>query len=185
MKYDRKDASLLTLLFFFYLFSASASATPYYGVTFSYAAKSKEPSALHGYQLMFSYDPQWHPWYRLRFYFDGGFSHFFVNNQPNYTSLNIYSIAPIVRLLWLEQSLLASYLDLSIGAAYLNHTHIANRNLGIHYAFQDRIGVGLLIGHTQQLIVGIHAVHYSNAHLSVHNSGITIPLILDIGYRFQ
>ena len=76
------------------------------------------------------------------------------------------------------------YLELSIGLAYLNHTRFDDRNLGMHFSFQDRMGVGAFLGKSEQLSIGVHAVHYSNAHLASNNSGITIPLTLDIGYRF-
>jgi lipid A 3-O-deacylase len=67
----------------------------------------------------------------------------------------------------------------------LNHTRLDDRNLGIHFAFQDRFGIGAFLGASDNISLGVHAVHYSNAHLSIHNSGITIPLVLDIGYRFS
>jgi hypothetical protein len=67
----------------------------------------------------------------------------------------------------------------------MNQTRIENRNLGIHFSFQDRMGLGALLGGSEKFSLGVHAVHYSNSHLSAHNSGISIPLVLDIGYRFN
>lgn len=162
-----------------------ALAAPHYGATFSYAAITKEPPALNGYQLMLSYDPQRFKWRQFNIYFDGGISHFWVTNTPYYRTLNIYSAAPVIRYMFKKRGPLSPYLELSIGLAYLNHTHLDSRNLGIHFAFQDRMGVGALFGASNQLSLGIHAVHYSNAHLSGHNSGVTIPLVLDVGYRFN
>ncbi|HLB43081.1 MAG TPA: acyloxyacyl hydrolase [Gammaproteobacteria bacterium] len=156
----------------------------YYGAHLTYAIITKEPPALHGYQFMLSYDPQTIRWKQLNLYFDGGFSHFWITNKPYYTTVNIYSIAPIMRVSQ-ERGDISSYLDVSIGISYLNHTRLDNRNLGIHFAFQDRIGIGVLLGTSQQLSLGLQAIHYSNAHFSRHNSGITVPLMLDVGYRFQ
>lgn len=160
-------------------------AAPYYGATFSYAASAHEPPELHGYQLMLDYDPDRFKWRKFNVYFDGGFSHFWVNNTPYYTTVNIYSVAPVVRYTFKKRGPVLPYLELSIGLAYLNHTRIENRNLGIHFSFQDRMGIGALLGASEKVSVGVHAVHYSNAHLSSKNSGITIPLVLDVGYRFS
>lgn len=160
-------------------------AVPYYGANFSYAVITREPSHLNGYQLMLNYDPERFLWRQFNVYFDGGFSHFWVNNTPYYTTVNIYSIAPVVRYTFKKHGPLLPYLEFSIGLAYLNHTHLDDRNLGIHFTFQDRMGVGALLGTSERLSFGLHAVHYSNARLSSHNSGITVPLVLDVGYRFQ
>ncbi|OGT35958.1 MAG: hypothetical protein A3F11_04225 [Gammaproteobacteria bacterium RIFCSPHIGHO2_12_FULL_37_14] len=172
------------ILFTLLLHMTSIDAKPYYGANFFFAAVTKEPPSLHGYQLMLSYDPQTIYWRQLNLYFDGGFSHFWITNKPYYTTVNIYSMAPVIRFTIQKQTIFSTFLDASIGLAYLNHTRLDNRNLGIHFAFQDRIGVGALLGTTQQLTLGLYAIHYSNAHFSKHNSGITVPLMLDVGYRF-
>lgn len=162
-----------------------SAATPYYGANFSLPIVSKEPSPLHGFQLMLNYDPQIYKWRQFNVYVDGGFSHFDQNQTPYYSSINIYSLAPVVRYTFKRRGPMLPYLELSIGIAYLNHTHIENRNLGIHFSFQDRIGIGALLGGSEKFSLGVHAVHYSNSHLSAHNSGISVPLALDIGYRFS
>ena len=183
---------LIVLTAAIYPFIAVASTSPdctptapYYGATFSYAATAKEPPNLHGYQIMFDYDPQRFKWRKFNVYFDAGYSHFTDSNTPYYSTISIYSIAPVARYSFRKRGPFQPFLDLSIGLSYLNHTHFEDRNLGIHFAFQDRAGVGVLLGTDRQASVGIHAVHYSNAHLSNHNSGITIPLVLDVSYRFQ
>ncbi|RDI42852.1 acyloxyacyl hydrolase [Aquicella lusitana] len=167
------------------LLPALSLAAPYYGANFSYTLITKEPPSLHGYQLMLNYDPQRFKWRQFNVYFDGGFSHFWVTNTPYYTTLNIYSIAPVVRYTFKKRGPVLPYLELSIGLSYLNHTRLDDRNLGIHFAFQDRAGIGAFFGASERLSIGVHAVHYSNARLSAHNSGITVPLLLDVGYRFN
>ena len=133
---------------------------------------------------MLNYDPQRFKWNDVDLYFDGGFSAFSASGTRNYTALAIYSIAPILRYSFQQRGPAQPFVELSVGLSYLNHTRLENRNLGIHFSFQDRLGGGILLGHDSKLVLGLHAVHYSNAHLSSHNSGITIPLALDIGYRF-
>lgn len=179
---ERQKFNLFALLI---LLPSLGIAAPHFGATLSYALVTKEPPSLHGYQVMLNYDPQRFKWRRFNLYFDGGFSHFWVTNTPYYTNVNIYSVAPVVRYTFKRRGPLLPFLELSIGFAYLNHTHLDSRNLGIHFAFQDRMGIGALIGPSERLSLGVHAVHYSNAHLSEHNSGITVPLVLDVGYRFQ
>src|SRR3990167_6124256 len=161
-----------------------SAATPYYGANFSLPVITKEPSPLHGFQLMLNYDPQIYKWRQFNVYFDGGFSRFYQNQTAHNTSINIYSIAPVVRYTFKRHGPVLPYLELSIGIAYMNQTRIEDRNLGIHFAFQDRMGIGALLGGSENFSLGVHAVHYSNSHLSAHNSGITVPLVLDIGYRF-
>jgi lipid A 3-O-deacylase len=165
--------------------SCLADSTPHYGATFSVPVISKEPEQLHGFQLMFNYDPQRYKWRQFNVYLDGGFSRFYQNQTAHNTFINIYSIAPVVRYTFKKRGPVLPYLELSVGFSYLSSTRIENRNLGIHFSFQDRMGIGALIGASEKLSLGVHAVHYSNSHLSAHNSGITIPLVLDVGYRFS
>lgn len=166
------------------LFPSLAFSSPHYGATFSYGLIGREPDTIHGFQLMASYDPDRYHWRQFNVYFDGGYSHFWITNTAYYSSLNVYAIAPVVRYTFKRHGFVLPYLELSIGLSYLSQTHLDDRNLGIHFAFQDRMGVGSFIGRSEKFTLGIHAVHYSNAHLSDHNSGITMPLVLDIGYRF-
>lgn len=163
------------------------SCEPYYGATLSAVVSGKEPLEFRAYQLMLNYDPQLFQWRRFNVYFDGGLSQLWVtkSNCAYYRTVTIYSAAPVIRYTFRQWHCIHPFLEMSIGLAYLNHTHFAKRNLGIHFSFQDRMGVGMFIGSSQQFSVGLHSVHYSNAHLSNHNSGITALVVLDLGYRFQ
>lgn len=156
----------------------------YYGATLSFPIITKDPSRLTGYQFMLDYDPQRFKWRKFNLYFDGGISHFRSEEKPYYRTITIYSIAPVVRYTFKRRGHILPFLEFSIGAAYLNHTQIGGRNLGIHFAFQDRLGLGVLFGSKDQFIAGIHALHYSNGKVAEHNSGISVPLVLDLGYRF-
>jgi hypothetical protein len=157
---------------------------PYYGFTLSDALVTSSYPNYRGNQFMLTYDPQRFQWRKFNIYFDAGYSRIWVNSNV-YHALNIYSIAPVIRYTFTKRGPFSPYLDLSIGASWLSKTRLANKNYGIHFAFQDRIGVGALFGPTQQVALGIHGVHYSNAHLAKRNSGITIPVVLDLSYRFQ
>jgi hypothetical protein len=174
------------------LLPAMGFALPYYGATLSTVLISTEPVSLRGYQFLLSYDPQCFKWHQFNLYFDGGINHLWVTkytkSDPYYqrdSSLNIYSLSPVIRYSFSKLGPISPYIDISIGLAYFSQTRIDDRNLGMHPTFQDRIGLGFLVGTKQQFSLGIHAVHYSNACLSAHNNGITIPLELDLGYRFS
>lgn len=166
-------------------FSLNCAAEPHFGAQLSLPIISTEPSPMHGFQVFANYDPDIYKWRQFNVYFDAGFTHFYQNQQPFYSGLNIYSIAPVVRYSFKRHWHIKPYLELSVGVAYLNHTRIENRNLGIHFSFQDRFGVGALLGESEKVTLGVHVVHYSNSRLSSHNSGISVPLVLDIGYRFS
>ena len=177
--------TLLTFNFILILLLPRIALTaPFYGARFSYAAVAKEPTNLKGYQFTLFYYPQKFQWRKFNVYFDGGFSHF-LTNSDYYSSINIYSIAPVIHYTFRKRGPILPFLEFSIGLAYLNRTRLEERNLGIHFAFQDRLGIGASLGQAEQLSLGVHAVHYSNAHLSSHNSGISVPLMADIGYRFN
>lgn len=177
--------SLILINLILFLPHLANANTPYYGANISYIAIAKEPSNLHGMQMMINYDPQRFQWRQFNVYFDGGFSHFYVNNTAHNSSISIYSAAPVVRYTFKKHGPIHPYLELSIGLAYLTQTRLDDRNLGMHFAFQDRAGIGVFLGSAENVSVGIHVVHYSNARLASHNSGITAPLIIDLGYRFN
>lgn len=181
-----KPVITLLLILFLLLCPLLSTGSPYYGATVSSIIYGKEPALFHGFQLMLVYDPELIQGRQFNVYFDGGFSHLSTSATPYYTTVNIYSIAPVFRYTFCQHWWnIHPFLELSIGLAYLNHTHFDSRNLGMHFTFQDRAGLGVFYGSTKQVSIGIHAMHYSNAHLSGRNSGITAPLVLDIGYRFQ
>lgn len=177
----RRRFVILLLLFASHFTAAYAS----YGASFTLPLETSSPPYLRGYQVMLNYDPSIHFWKQFSLYFDGGFSRFWVTNHSDNKSLNIYSIAPVVRYSFKKYGRVTPYMEASIGASYMTKTRLDGRNLGIHFAFQDRAGFGALWDiNNQHLSFSLHAIHYSNAHLSDHNSGITVPLALDIGYQF-
>lgn len=167
------------------IFPSISFATPYYGGTLSYVLFGKEPMHIHGVQFLLEYDPERFQWHNFNLYFDGGVSHLWTDQSCQYSTLNIYSIAPVVRFNFNQLGFISPFLNLSLGLSYLDDTRIEHRNLGIHFAFQDRLGTGVYLDQLKRFTLGLHIVHYSNARLSEHNSGITMPVVLDVGYRFQ
>lgn len=177
---DRRLTCFFLLIFLF--FSKTIFAWNE-GIFVSIPAISKDPEGLHGYNLGVWYNPETLTWRQFNLYFDLLGARYWVNSGP-YSNAYIVAASPVVRYNFKPPVNIHPYLELSIGFAYISQTRFANSNMGMHFQFQDRAGVGLLFGAKQQISLGIHAVHYSNASLSSHNSGITIPLLIDLGYQF-
>lgn len=167
------------------LSGSAYSSKPFYGATFSYALVASEPEHANAVQFMLKYDPQIFQWRQWDIYFDAGVSRVWTNQSAHNRSLNIYSVAPVFRYIFVQRGPTFPYLELSIGLSYLSRTRIDHRNLGMHFAFQDRIGLGTFIGVKKAFSLGLHAVHYSNASFCSHNSGLTLPLVVDLSYRFN
>lgn len=156
------------------------------GATVSLPLITKDPDNLHGFNLGLWYDPETLIWRQFHLYFDLVGAHYWVSGpSTSYHDINIVAVSPVIRYLFKEHFNMYPYIELSIGASYLSNTRFANRNLGIHFAFQDRGGIGLNFGKKQQFSLGVHAVHYSNASLASNNSGITIPLMIDFSYKLN
>jgi hypothetical protein len=159
-----------------------------FGVTLPILLKSKDPDGVHGYRAVIWYQPKAFIWGkngRYNLYFAGGVGHWWSHGAKANRSLNIYALAPVFRFYLTKTHYFSPYLEASIGPAYMTRTRFDKQNLGIHYTFQDEVGIGALLGKKQALYASLSALHYSNGRLSSHNSGITIPLILNIGYKFS
>lgn len=75
------------------------------------------------------------------------------------------------------------YVELGIGLSWLNHKEIGGRDLGIHFQFEDRIGIGVRFGANRQYDVGYKAIHFSNAYIGPSNHGINLHVLM-LGYWF-
>jgi len=163
------------------LFCSTANAQT--GLALTYPLIDKDPSHLRGYRGAFWYQPERLAWQHVKIYFDISAGHWWVNNYPTNKEINIYALAPTLRY-YFTQRYFSPYIDLSIGAAYLTRTRIADRNLGIHYSFQDQIAIGVSIGKEQRLSISLSTMHYSNGSMASTNAGITIPLLVNVWYGF-
>lgn len=75
------------------------------------------------------------------------------------------------------------YLELGVGGSYLTRKEIGGRELGMHFQFEDRIGLGLRLGEYRQFDLAYRAVHFSNAYLGHKNHGINLHMLV-FGYWF-
>lgn len=76
------------------------------------------------------------------------------------------------------------YLDLGIGLAQMSKQSIVTRELGSKLLFEDRLGVGFLLGNRRQLEIGYRVLHFSNAYLAKKNQSLNLHLLI-IGYWFN
>lgn len=76
------------------------------------------------------------------------------------------------------------YLDLGLGLAYMSKDEISSRELGSNLIFEDRLGLGVLLGTKKQFEIGCRLIHYSNAYLAKVNHGLNLHL-LELGYWFN
>lgn len=178
---------LLLLTGILWLQSAYANASAV-GINLTYPIIASEPENLHGYRISLNYQPERFTWSYIKIYFDGSFGHWWDNTSsmdaPTNSSLNIYSIAPVMRLFYQNNTIITPFLDLSIGFSYLSETRIYKRNLGMHFSFQDQAAIGAIFGKEHQFLISFGALHYSNGSLCSRNSGMTVPLFINAGYRF-
>jgi len=164
--------------------STFASSYQHVGASLAIPLITKDPEYLHGYRAAIWYQPESLIWKHVHIYFDGSFGRWWVTNTMHYKSLNIYSLSPALRYYFTQNRYFSPFLNLSIGLAYLTRTKIDSRNLGMHFAFQDQLGIGASFGAKHQLAVSLSALHYSNGSLCKKNAGITIPLLVNAEYGF-
>lgn len=180
----KKRSVMIIFIALFVFIPSLAFSQPHSGLAVHVPIVTKDPPNLQGYQFMGLYDPARFTWRQFNIYFDGGLTHFWVTSHTHHKNLFILSAAPVIRYLFKQRGCLTPYLDLSVGLSYLNQTRFEKRNLGMHFSFQDRLGVGVLFGRERAFALGLTAIHYSNANLAAHNSGVSVPLMLDLAWNF-
>lgn len=171
------------LVCLFSILSVNIYAQPI-GLSISVPVVDKDPGHLQGYRAAITYFPPCFVWGLFSVYFDASYGHWWITDDSPNKSLSIYSIAPYLRVYFTKNPTISPFFEASIGPSYLSKTRIENRNLGIHFSFQDQLTLGADFGPDQHLYASISAVHYSNGSIASSNSGITIPIVLNVGYRF-
>ncbi|HSW94022.1 MAG TPA: acyloxyacyl hydrolase [Gammaproteobacteria bacterium] len=162
----------------------SASTWPHAGVSISAPLVTKDPEYLHGWRAAVWYQPESLIWTRAHLYFDASFGHWWVSNNTPNQSLSIYSVSPVFRLYFMQNHAFSPFLNASVGLAWMTRTRIDHQNLGMHFAFQDQLGIGATFGSRHNLSISLSALHYSNGSFCKNNAGITIPIMLNAEYGF-
>lgn len=181
----RPLGTLVAALFCLFTTTSFAAPTPHYGASFTYPLIAKDPGHLTGARMALWYQPSSLIWDKVHVYFDASFAHWHVtSSQYNHRDINITAVAPILRFYFNQTPIFSPYGEITIGAAYLSSTHFADRNLGMHFAFQDGLALGAVVGRSQRLAISFSGMHYSNGSLCSMNAGITIPLLINVSYGF-
>jgi hypothetical protein len=154
------------------------------GASFTYPVIDKDPPHLQGYRASLWYQPHSLIWQHVHVFFDGSYGHWKSASASIYQSLSIYALAPVLRYYFVTGTYASPFIDLSIGASYLTKTRFADRNLGMHFAFQDEVGLGVALGREQRFSISLSSIHYSNGSMASMNAGITIPLLVKVAFRF-
>lgn len=176
--------SFYLFLIAFFLSTSATAQLKNFDVTATFPLVVKDPSNLHGYRFAAGYHPPCLTWKNTQLYFDLGYGYWWVPDATIYSSIHIYTFAPILRTYFHVGPMFSPFFEVSVGLTYLTKTNLVTQKLGMHFCFQDQVGLGVAFGKEQRLAVSLSGLHYSNASLAAHNSGITVPVILNINYRF-
>jgi hypothetical protein len=172
---------IISILFFI---TKAYAVNTGWGTNLTFPLITVDPPGLKGYRFSINYQPISAVWGHSTIYFDGSFGHWKLDSASDNHQVNIVAIAPFFRYYFAETKYISPYAEISIGLSYLSRTHLDDYNFGIHFAFQDQVALGTTFGADQHLFMSLGALHYSNASLSTHNRGMSIPLYLNVGYRF-
>jgi hypothetical protein len=161
------------------------AAPTLYGLAMPIVIHPDNPPRTHVYSGIIWYQPPKWIWNNLNVYIAGRYGHWWSDGAQVNRMINIYSLAPVLRYYFFKKTYFSPYLEASIGVGCLSRTHFNTRNLGMHFTFQDELGIGVVAGKEAGFYATVSVLHYSNAHLSSHNSGITVPVMLTLGYQFN
>lgn len=157
------------------------------GVAVSYgthAFGSNMPTGIQGFNIAYTMQPDAWQWGNLDLLLNFSYGHWSTNDFTSNSSLNVYAIAPFIRWYFMDNNIATPFLTGSVGPSYLSNTQIGDRNLGIHFSFQDQFGAGLAFGAKRNFYTTLQFLHYSNARIANNNNGMTIPVYLTLGYQF-
>lgn len=99
-------------------------------------------------------------------------------------NLQVYSLGPMLQLRFRQDKMFSPYIEAGVSPAYISNVNFADRKLGIHFLFQDFLGVGARINTKYPINFAVRFMHYSNASLSKHNRGTTMPIVFLVGINF-
>lgn len=107
--------------------------------------------------------------------------HSAINNTP----FQAFSVYPAFYFWFLHSKEIDLYFKYAIaGPTYLTQRRIDAVDLGGRFSFQDELGIGAFLGREKHLNIAATIGHYSNGNLLPNNPGITVPLVISLGYAF-
>ena len=100
-------------------------------------------------------------------YWDAGYT--WWESGPQASARHSLSFAPVFVYEFNGQRF-QPFVELGIGVSVFSGTRVGDRALGSAFNFEDRIGFGVRFNRDH--VVGIRAIHYSNADIASPNDGI-------------
>ena len=111
---------------------------------------------------------------RVRAQWQLSFSDWDFDEGPN-DDMQIISLAPVfIYDFWDRPNGFQPYIDYSIGFAYVSETKIDENDLGMHFQFDNRVGLGVRFGRDQRHDLSVSYRHISNAGLDSDNDGYDV-----------
>jgi len=120
---------------------------------------------------------------RIQQHWEFGVSYWESDKGPN-KEMEVFNISPVFTYdLGSADQAVLPYIDYSLGIAYVSDTSIADKKLGQHLQFDNRLGFGVRFGGEKRHDVALGARHVSNAGLDNDNDGFDVVSV-SYTYRF-
>lgn len=185
---DKKNIVLRVFLIFFAFGISSKSLAEGHGISIAsgYGSAHIVPIRL-GFQKNF--DKRWRDkadW-PIRGYWEGSLYAMQgqrIENPDSHRRVEAVALAGVFRFERVRESMVGwPYIEVGIGVSWFNRKEIGGRDLGMHFQFEDRFGVGVRFGRNRQYDIGYKVIHFSNAYIGPCNHGINLHLV-NLGYWF-
>jgi len=119
------------------------------------------------------------------FGFDVGASGSVWRSQADRSSFYTVSVYPQFRFVFLRTGPADVWAVYSLaGPTYISRSMIDGQALGTRFTFQDFMGVGMFVGATRRVSLGVKINHYSNGNMFTQNAAVTVPITFNMGYAF-
>lgn len=120
---------------------------------------------------------------RISLHWEFGYSHWSSSKGPE-KNVDVINISPVFRYDFdSTERGCVPYVSYSVGLAYLTETRIADKRLGMHVQFDNKLDFGVRFGNGQRHDLAIGVRHVSNAGLDSDNEGLDV-IRASYSYRF-
>jgi len=161
--------------------SCSVSAETLYGVKVSIGSGERSTDA-YQVSLLSDYGQQLFQ-NRVALYWEVGYSHWSSSKGPE-KQVDAINVSPVFRYDFsTTERGCVPYVSYSVGLAYLSETRVADKNLGMHFQFDNKLDVGMRFGSGERHDLAIGVRHVSNAGLDSDNDGFDV-VRASYSYRF-